>query len=235
MEELFQTLIQLQELDKEISGARERLTRFEPRFEELEAPVDAIEREFEAARKRMVELRDEVRRLERAANDKRERLRRYEEHLQKARTAREDAAANVEIDLVRKAIDADEEEAIERMDESRRTELKADELERRLGAAREEVEPRRRELEEERRQVEDELAVLEDRRENMRVRLDPRAAKLYERIAAGHTTAVIAKLTPDGACGQCFGVVPIQQQSEIRRADSLIRCEACGVILYADD
>src|SRR5690606_1148305 len=128
-----------------------------------------------------------------------------------------------------------EQEAIERMDEAKRTDLKADELERRLAAARDEVEPRRQELEAEREQVAQELAVLQDKRENQILRLDPKAARLYERIAAGHTTAVSERLTPDGACGQCFGLVPLQQQSEIRRGNTLIRCEACGVILYADD
>lgn len=235
MEELFESLLRLQELDKEIKEADAKLSSFDPMFEELEAPVAEVEREFEATRTRMLEMRKEIRRLERAAEDKRDRLRHFEERLERVQNSRASEAAHIEIDLVSKAIDADEHEALELMDRAMRTELRVDELEERLGAAREEIGPRREELEAERSAAEDELSVLRDQRENQIVRLEPQAAKLYERIATGHTTAVIAPLTPDGACGQCFGVVPIQQQSEIRRGDSLIRCEACGVILYATD
>lgn len=235
MQALVQSLLQLQELDKEIARARERLATFDTRFEELDEPVTRIDQEYQAARTRLAELQQEVRRLERAAEDKRERLQRYESHLERVRNAREDAAARVEIDLVRKAIDADEEEAIERMDDAKRTELKVDELESKLEAARAEIEPRRSELEAERKAVEDELAVLGDRRENHVVRMDAKAVRLYDQISHGHTSAVIAPLMADGACGQCFGVVPLQQRSEIRRGDSLIRCEACGVILYAEE
>ena len=42
---------------------------------------------------------------------------------------------------------------------------------------------------------------------------------------------VIAAVTADGACGHCFGMIPLQQQTEIRQARDLTRCEACGVIL----
>jgi predicted nucleic acid-binding Zn-ribbon protein len=41
----------------------------------------------------------------------------------------------------------------------------------------------------------------------------------------------IASLTPDGACGHCFSLVPLQVQNEIREGRSMVTCEACGVIL----
>jgi len=45
---------------------------------------------------------------------------------------------------------------------------------------------------------------------------------------------VVATLTEDGACGACYGMVPLQLQNEIRRGSALLRCEACGVILTAE-
>jgi predicted nucleic acid-binding Zn-ribbon protein len=35
----------------------------------------------------------------------------------------------------------------------------------------------------------------------------------------------------DGACGNCFSVIPLQLQNEVRRGGAMVRCEACGVIL----
>ncbi|HEX6938007.1 MAG TPA: hypothetical protein VF158_01250 [Longimicrobiales bacterium] len=231
MEELYRSLLELQALDEEIATVEARLAGFAPRLEEVEAPVVALERELEAGRKRLEELRETSRRLNRAAEDKRVRLNRTEERLERVRNAREEAAIRTELHLIRTAVDADEAEAIEVMEELRRTELKQDELEKKLGRAREEMEPKRAELLEARGGLEQELAALRDRRENRRIRLDPDVARLYERVRAGRTRVVITSLTPDGACGHCFGVIPLQQQWEIRRATSLVRCEACGVIL----
>jgi predicted nucleic acid-binding Zn-ribbon protein len=58
--------------------------------------------------------------------------------------------------------------------------------------------------------------------------------RLYERVRAGRTNTVLAAVTQDGACGHCFNMIPIQEQAEIRRGETLGRCEACGVILYPE-
>ncbi len=41
----------------------------------------------------------------------------------------------------------------------------------------------------------------------------------------------LAELTQDGACGNCYNMVPLQIQNQIRHTDRMIRCEGCGVIL----
>ncbi|MBI4410095.1 MAG: hypothetical protein HY561_10335 [Gemmatimonadetes bacterium] len=232
MHERHRALLELQEQDREIEGAEKRLAGFIPELETLEAPVQALERETETLRTRLVEMRQEVRRLEHAAEEKRERLRRYQERLERVRNAREEAAARTEFDLVRRAVEADEQEALQLMDQGTRSDLKLDELEKQLVKARSDMEPQREQLLVARAQLEGELAVLRDRRQNHVLRLDPAAARLYERVRAGRTRNVLAALTQDGACGNCFSLVPLQQRAEIRREESLVRCEACGVILY---
>ncbi len=151
------------------------------------------------------------------------------------RNPREEAAARTELDLVRRAAEADEQEALEVMEQATRTELKLEEMERELEKVRAELEPQKQALYEERSGAEEALAVLRDRRENHALHLDDAALRLYERVRAGKTRVVLAKLMPDGACGHCFSMVPIQQQAEIRQGGTLHRCEACGVILYPED
>jgi hypothetical protein len=77
--------------------------------------------------------------------------------------------------------------------------------------------------------------ALRDRRNNRAVRLDPQTLRLYDRVRRGRTRLAVAPLTAEGACGNCFNILPLQQQTEVRREDSLIRCEQCGVILYPLD
>lgn len=235
MDETYQALRDLQALDAEMREAREKVRRFEPELEELEAPVSAAEEEVASYRKRLEEMKAELRRLERAADDKRAQQKKYEARLERVRNAREEAAARAEIDLVSKAAEADETDAMSLMDQVKRTELKLDELEKKLEQVREEAAPKRDELMKGRDEAQDQLDVLEDQRKNRIVRLNDYAAGLYERIRGGKTGVALAPLTADGACGHCFSVIPIQEQNEIRRKQALHRCEACGVILYFEE
>jgi hypothetical protein len=59
--------------------------------------------------------------------------------------------------------------------------------------------------------------------------------RTYDAIRAGGRRVAVAELTDDGACSNCFGVIPLQLQNEIRHGEALIRCEGCGVILAAPE
>jgi predicted nucleic acid-binding Zn-ribbon protein len=235
MDETYETLLELQQLDDLMAEAHEKVDQFEPQLEEMEAPVLAAEREVEALRQRVDEMKVELRRLERGAEDKTAQLRKYEERLERVRNPREEAAARMEIDLVRRAVEADEDDALDLMEQLKRQELKLDELEKKLAVLRAEVTPRMEELERDRDEARSQLGVLEDKRRNKVVRLNRDAARVYERVRGGKTRVTLASLTPDGACGHCFSMIPIQEQNQIRRREALHRCEACGVILYTEE
>jgi uncharacterized protein len=235
MKEVRSSLLELQTLDADIVRAEQKVAEFGPRLESLEQPLRTLETELESTRTKLTDLRQSVRRLESAAEQKRDRLRQYEARMERVRNMREESAARMEMDLIRGATEADETEALEAMEQATRTDLKVDDLIRQLEARRAEVAPQREALLEERRQAEDELAALRDRRLNQTVRLDPQVLRMYERVRTGRTRLVVAPLTSEGACGNCYNTLPLQQQSEIRREDALIRCEQCGVILYVED
>ncbi len=235
MLELHQSLISLQELDEKIEEARARVDEFAPQLEELEAPIAAYDKDIEATRSRLDELRSEERRLERTSDENRARLQKYEERLMRVRDAREEAAARTELDLVSKALDADEQDAVNALDQIRRTELRLDELEGKRAELAEELEPRRNEILEQQSAVQQELDSLLEERSGHTEGLDQQARTMYERVRGGRTRTVLAPITADGACGHCFSMVPIQRQTEIRRGTSLVRCEQCGVILYAEE
>jgi predicted nucleic acid-binding Zn-ribbon protein len=232
MEDIKTALLTLQGLDNEIAQAKVRLTEFEPRLAEVDKPIAALETEIEFAQKRLEELRTSVRRLEHAATQKRETLKKYEDRLSRVRNVREEAAVRAEMDLVRRAAEADEVEALELLEQATRTDLKLDDLQKNLEQLRSEMEPQRAELMTAKSEAESELTVLQDRRKNHAIRLEGEALQLYERVRRGRANMVVAPLTDEGACGHCFNILPLQEQSEIRRGDRLRRCEACGVILY---
>lgn len=235
MDELHRSLLELQELDEQIAFAEDKLAAFTPRLATVEAPATELQREVDVLRQQAESIDQDARRLERAAEEKRERLLKYESHLEKARNQREESAARTEIDLVRKAIEADDAEASEKLDQLKRTRLRLDDFETRLEKAREEIEPRRQEIVAEQSAAAGELAVLRSRRDNQAVRVPAAQRTLYERIRGTRRRAALVAMTPTGACASCYNTLPIQEQNEVRRGGTMHRCEACGVILYAPD
>jgi predicted nucleic acid-binding Zn-ribbon protein len=231
MEDVRSALLELQALDEEIASAVARIGEFGPQLEALEQPLRVLEQDLETTRTRLAELRQTARKLEHGAEQKRERLKSYEVRLERARRV-EAGEVRSAMDLIRKAADTDETEALEMMEQVTRTDLKVDDLQRQLDKLRAEVLPRKEELLAARISAEEALAVLQDRRRNQTIRLDAGSLRLYERVRSGRSRTVLAPMTAEGACGNCFNVLPIQQQSEVRHNGPLVRCEACGVILY---
>lgn len=232
MQDLHAALLALQELDEQITEAEARVREFDPQFEELDAPVVSAEREHEAATTRLAELRSEQQRLQKNSNQKQERLQACHERMTRVRTEREEAAVKAETDLVRRALEADKADLEDVSEQATRTDLKLDELQRQLERVRTETAERRSELTAQRAAAESELAQLRDQRENAAVRLDQPSLRLYERVRKGRSRLALAPLTDEGACGNCFNILPVQEQAVVRNAQSLHRCEGCGAILY---
>jgi hypothetical protein len=219
-------------MDDELVQAQATLDAFAPLVAELEQPVSGIAQEIDVARARVEDLRADIRRLQTAAEQKRQRLGKYEERLMRVRNVREESAARVEMDLIRRAAEADEAEGKALQEQATRTELKLVDLERQMTKLRDENAPRLAARLAERSAAEMALAVLKDRRANHSVRIDPKAVRLYERVRGGRSSRALAPMTEEGACGHCFNILPLQEQTEVRSGGALRRCEGCGVILY---
>ena len=228
-------LKKLQRLDEDILEAKTFLADFDPMLAEVEEPALIVEAELERTRSRLQEMRLEERRLEVVTQEKQTRVKKLEERLQGVRNVREESAVNAELDMVRAALSAEEGEVYSLLEQIRRFELNIEEMSSAQEAARAEVEPRQKELLAKRDAARQNLAALEKERADFAETLDPIEIRTYDASHSGGGRRVLASLTEDGACGNCFSVIPLQLQQEIRDGTSLIRCEGCGVILAAPD
>lgn len=226
-------LTELQRLDQEIEEAHERVGAFDPAIEEVEEPALALEREVGTTRGRLQEMRLEERRLEVTAQEKRTRVKKLEERLAQVRNVREESAVSAELGMVKSALEGDEMEALSLLEQIRKLELKLEEQESLLEQARADVEPRRDELVAQRAEARALMEANRASRDEFAQQVDERELRLYEAIRSGGRRRAVASLTADGACGHCYGVVPLQLQNEIQHGGVLLRCEACGVILTA--
>ena len=228
-------LKELQILDTSIQDARERIKEFDPLFEEIEEPALALESQLGTGSKRLKEMKLEEARLELSSQERRERIKRLDERLGAVRNLREEAAVSAELDMVKRGLENDETEALTLIDQVRKGEERVAELEEAHKEASALVEPKKEALLKDREDARSLLAGLEKERTSFTAAMDANELRIYEAIRGGGRRAAISELTEDGACGNCFGIVPLQHQNEIRHGETLIRCEACGVILAAPE
>jgi predicted nucleic acid-binding Zn-ribbon protein len=228
-------LKELQKLDIRIKDAKQRIADFDPLFEEVEEPALILEGDLNTTRNRLQEMKLEERRLGLGTEEKRTRQKKLEERLGSVRNLREEAAVSAELEMVKRSLQNDEQEALTLMDQVRKIEERLEELEAAFAEATALVEPKRQELLDQRAEAQKELESLRERREGFVGTIDREELKIYEAIRRGGRAVAVADLTVDGACGNCFGMVPLQLKNEILQGDVLIRCEACGVILSSPD
>jgi predicted nucleic acid-binding Zn-ribbon protein len=228
-------LRELQQLDLQIRKKRDEAEAYEPRILEVEEPAIELEGQVERTRGRIQEMRVEERRLELATKEKRARREKLQERLNQVRNVREESAVNAELEMVERALETEESEALSLLDQIRRLELELEEQNDLWEKAKSEVGPRREALVAERDAIVAELDGLEASRAEAAEGVDPAELKMYDAIRGDGRRTALAALTVDGACGNCFSVIPLQLQQEIMRGSGLIRCEACGVILAAPE
>lgn len=86
-------------------------------------------------------------------------------------------------------------------------------------------------LEEKLSDTSEEQKILEEKRNNLVAKTDKHLYNLYERIygSKGQIAVVSAN---EGHCGGCFTILPSQKLSELKRAESIVQCDACSRILF---
>lgn len=228
-------LKELQKLDLRIQEAKKKIGAFDPLLEEVEEPALVLEGELGTTKTRLQEMKLEERRLELATEEKRDRQKRLEERLGSVRNLREEAAVSAELEMVKRALQNDEQEGLTLMDQLRKMEERSAELEIAFAEASEIVGPKRDELLAQRTAVQKELEAMRGERTGSVSGMDTSELKVYDAIRSGGRAIAVSPLTEDGACGHCFGMIPLQLRNEIAHSEGLIRCESCGVILTAPD
>jgi len=228
-------LKELQTLDMQVVEAQKAIHAFDPKFEAVEQPALALESESERTRARLKEMELGESRLELSVQEKKTRQLRLDERVGSVRNLREEAAVTSELEMVKRALQSDEQEALALLDQIQKMKERLIEVDEELAAAKAEFEPAMAALVTARDEAKATLESLNGDREGYVADMHPGELKLYDAIRRGGRTIAVSEITEDGACGHCFGVVPLQFQNEILHGTALIRCESCGVILAAPD
>ena len=227
-------LLDLQSKDLTLFEADIRLKAILDEVARLDAEVDAGRRDIQVAQKRLedgVKRRGDLEvRIEsyRAIQDKRR------QRLEVAKGAREAQAVMSEVEMARAVLIKEEGEWVKVAEGVHDLERGLKAVEERVAQVQERQAAEREKLAEERARLEAERDEARSARDASAGQIDKTIRARYDRLRSARSVAVVVALRGE-ACGACYTAVPRNRRTQIRAGILLDNCEACGVILYAEE
>jgi uncharacterized protein len=229
-----EALLALQSDDAAIHDLEQRRAGLEPRLQDLErqrqVAADALARARHALESEEKRQRDLHGRL---AQHK-DMHAKYLAQMEQVRTLRESTAAQSQVDQVRRIV-ADEETELanigRRIGELR---MHVEQQEQGVAAVEADQAARRAEIEGEARQIDEEVAAARAKRQTSAGRVAAPLLAKYDRILKRRKKDVVFALR-GGSCSNCDTAIPLQRRTVMQRTGAVEMCEACGVLLYAQE
>lgn len=234
MREDVQVILQVQEIDLELKEIQARKQEIPGRRATLLQEATLLQAEAGAIHERMRMLLLEGRERESEMRSQEDRAAHYQGQLDAVRTNREFVTLLSEIKGVKERASAAEDRALVILTETEQLRARAAELEKEIERSREASAAERQALDAQEAELEQELAVRRDRRNILAGRVGAELLRKYDGILRRNRLPALFALR-GRACGNCYGTLPLQAASEIRRREEPTTCEHCGVILYVAD
>lgn len=223
-------LTRLQEIDRdldEIEGEKgdlpEQLENLQREITQIKAKLTETENRFEAITLSIKEQRQ-------AREDAKERLKKSQGILYSVKTTREYDAISSEIDQAKSQIIDRERQIIALQNEQTNLQKIRETQQEKLLTLSAEFDERSKEAQERYEQTHDEEDELRAERATVVARIKKPLYDHYNRIRKLREGTGVARLTGT-ACGYCFSTIPAQRIAEIHKQEDLILCEVCGCIL----
>ncbi len=227
-------LLDLQTKDLTLLDADVRLKAILDETARLDTELDAGRRDITVARKRLedgVKKREDLEtRIEgfRSIQDKRR------QRLELAKGAREAQAVMTEVEMARSVLVKEEGDWVRTAEGVHDLERTVKTIEDRVAAMELAQGVERERLATERASIEAERDAAKAARDGSAAAIEKTVRLRYDRLRSVRTVAVVVALRGE-ACGACYTSVPRNRRTQIRAGILLDNCEACGVILYAEE
>lgn len=229
-----EALLALQEKDVAVTAAEAAVQELEPEVRKLDEALAAAQRVLEAAQRDIRAAHERRDALEGKIANYRNMQEQRRQRLEWVRGAKEASTLMAELDLARTVLAKEEAEFMRSGDAVTEAERKAAEAENALEQVRTAQAPARADIEGRREALVRERESAVAARELAAVAVNGSLLARYERIRRGKAPLALYALHAD-ACGRCFTAVPTQRRVLIQRGATIEGCEACGVLLYAQE
>lgn len=225
-------LLILQDRESKRRGIEQQLKSIPAEVAAVEQKISAEKGAIEAARTEMRELETKKKLLETEIGSIEQKLAKYKTQQMAVKKNDEYQALGHEIETTQSMIGTLEEQEIGVMFAIDEAKKKFSEAERVLKQNIAGHEQRIRTLREREVNLAAELKSAQIEATQARSPLDEPTLRLYDRVAARHTVAVVPIRA--GKCGGCHLKVSSESESAARKSDSLAICDQCGRIVWWD-
>ncbi len=227
-------LLDLQIRDLSLVEIDARLGSILAEIAKLDSELEAGRREVQVAEKRLADGVAKRGDLEGRIEGYRAVESRRKERLELARGAREAQAVMTEVEMARAVLAREEQEWVKVAEGVTDLERGAKTSRERLAEAEAKQADERARLAAEQAKLEGERDAARSERNSAAGLIDRGLRARYDRLRSARSVAVVVPLRGE-ACGACYTSVPRNRRTQIRAGILLDNCEACGVILYAED
>ena len=227
-------LLDLQTKDELLLEVDLRLGALGDEGAELDAAVTRTAGEVESAQRSLAELAKRQRELEVRIESYRTLQERRRTRMEQVKNAREAQALMTEMDMSRAVLLKEEGEWLKRAEQVQGLEARIAEGQAALEALQAEQAEARADIAARETALQAERTVALAAREASAATLEKVLRMRYDRLRTNREGAVVVAVS-GVACGSCFTAVPMSRRSQLRTGLLVEGCEACGVILYAEE
>jgi len=227
-----QSLIELQQADREILRLKEEIAALPKRVAAIEAQLSGTRADLEKAKAAVKADEGARRKHETTIQDLQGKISKYRDQSLEVKTNDQYKALLHEIQFAEQEIRGQEDKILELMvnAESREKDVKAAEAE--LKAETAEIEKEKIAARERTAEDEQQLAEWNAKRDKARSGIDADLLRHYDRVSKYRGTGLSE--VRDHKCLACQVMLRPQTYNEVRNGDRIIFCDSCQRILYAD-
>lgn len=228
------TLLDVQEIDKEILELTQQLNRYPVIWEEVKQKLAKRKEGLDRAEKNLDRHQKERRRIEQKLRIMSDDLRRLQTQQNALKTAREYDALNKQSEALKQKMAQLEEQGLDLINKDPATEAAVKDAGVEVTKAEELYKSEKVRIREQFNEKKARVAELEIAKKRVLAAAPPEAITLYERILKRHPGSAIAPVR-SGSCAGChFGLLP-NDLVRLHREEKIVTCPNCDRILSEDE
>ena len=231
MRESLHHLLKIQEIDKEITALHQSQVDYPLEIATLETELKTARDQLDAQQQNREELQKNRRALELDLGAIEADLKKHQDRLYEVKTNKEYDALQIEIATLQDRKDDCEIAILDRIEQIEEIAAQLGEDEKYYGEIKQDRQKRIDELTTQLNSLEENVRDWEEKRAVIEPVVDPKLLTLYNRIRKGVRDGVAVVPVHKGACGGCYRQLSPQRLVEVRRANSILRCDNCARIL----
>ena len=228
MKESLYSLLELQEIDKEIDALERSKEEFPAEIGRLEGELDEARGKIDATEKNMGELESSRRLMEGELDAINADLKKHQDRLYEVKSNREYDALQAEIEALGSKKEEHETGILQSIEDHEDLTTKLTEDKDVFSDREKEIKGRIKELKSRLDSVEGDVSKWQRKRKGLEAKVEKPALSAYNRIRRMVKGGIAVVEIKKGSCGGCFRKLSPQLLVEARLINRVMRCENCG-------